>query len=634
MKISSKLNELKRTDLNCNVFDVYSYNDLSMQELLCQFFTKINECIKVSNETIDLATWLVNEGLAIEVVNKLMLWLDDGTLENLINVNLFNTLHSKIENINTQLAHIEKAIDYITPEMFGCVGDGVVDDSNALQNAINYCRENNKVLMLFDKLYYVTKSINIGNVKIRSFSNIAGQCDMLFLKNKNGGYLNNTPDWSYYFNTNNTLTWRDIIDNCAYGCAIISDKNINILTVKENEKINLEGVAIIGNHREKNQNGICDEVPTKYNGNNHNIKNVNVLGCGNNGINLYRGFETSVVENVNCSKNNGYGLYIGQFDGIDCATEYLTFNNCSFSDNRLSGVYFSYWRKHITFNNCHFNGNGQYYQNVKIDPILGYDRTKPTNVKQAHSGIWFNKGNDVDNISQNLTIKDCYGENLLKGVHIQNIEGTGALNNVIIENNTFYRGDVNSDIGVCFYINVNYLSNFSLKGTIASGLKNIIFEKEYNDGGQIQILDLVGESYKDIYYKNGIVSSQNIISKKRLYSNNVLFRNKKGGNNTKLELTEIQNDFNIKCGANEALSTAMYILSASWGGTNAQYFGSYVLLVTRVPDSSYVMAVIPSSSVKGFVNPPKLTNNGVLQIDTEQYYVYTLTRVDNVNTLQ
>ena len=107
MKISSKLNELKPSDLNCNVFDVYSYGGLSMQDLLCQFFTKINECIKVSNETIDLASWLVNEGLEIEVVKKLMLWLEDGTLENLINVNLFNTLNTKIENMNTQLEHIE-----------------------------------------------------------------------------------------------------------------------------------------------------------------------------------------------------------------------------------------------------------------------------------------------------------------------------------------------------------------------------------------------------------------------------------------------------------------------------------------------------------------------------------------------
>lgn len=105
MDLNKKLEELKPYQLNCNVFDVYSYNGLTMQDLLCQFFTKINECITVSNETIDLAKWLVNEGLEIEVVKKLMLWLEDGTLENIINVNIFNTLNEKINGLSSQLEH-------------------------------------------------------------------------------------------------------------------------------------------------------------------------------------------------------------------------------------------------------------------------------------------------------------------------------------------------------------------------------------------------------------------------------------------------------------------------------------------------------------------------------------------------
>ena len=40
MELKNKIKELKPYDLNCNVFDVYSYNGLTMQELLCQFFTK------------------------------------------------------------------------------------------------------------------------------------------------------------------------------------------------------------------------------------------------------------------------------------------------------------------------------------------------------------------------------------------------------------------------------------------------------------------------------------------------------------------------------------------------------------------------------------------------------------------
>lgn len=110
MDLNKKLEELKPYQLNCNVFDVYSYNGLTMQDLLCQFFTKINECITVSNETIDLAKWLVNEGLEIEVVKKLMIWLEDGTLENIINDSIFNDLNTKIQNNINDLSNFKEEV--------------------------------------------------------------------------------------------------------------------------------------------------------------------------------------------------------------------------------------------------------------------------------------------------------------------------------------------------------------------------------------------------------------------------------------------------------------------------------------------------------------------------------------------
>ena len=94
------IEQLKKKDLNCNIFSVYDYDGLTITELLCQFFNKINECIDTSNETIDLAKWLVNEGLEIEVAKKLVVWLEDGTLENIINVNLFNSLNEKFNTIS------------------------------------------------------------------------------------------------------------------------------------------------------------------------------------------------------------------------------------------------------------------------------------------------------------------------------------------------------------------------------------------------------------------------------------------------------------------------------------------------------------------------------------------------------
>lgn len=106
MKLKDKIKDLKPYNLNCNVFDVYNYNGLSMQDLFCQFFHKINECVDTSNKTLELSEWLVNEGLEKEIAEKLILWYEDGTLEELINVALFENLNEKISDVNLKLNQI------------------------------------------------------------------------------------------------------------------------------------------------------------------------------------------------------------------------------------------------------------------------------------------------------------------------------------------------------------------------------------------------------------------------------------------------------------------------------------------------------------------------------------------------
>lgn len=106
MEVSKKLAELKPTMLNCNAFSVYDYPEsYTITELLCEFFKAINGCIELCNKTIDLAEWLVNEGLSIEVSKKLDLWLQDGTLQEIINEKIFKELNEKVDtnknNIDT-----------------------------------------------------------------------------------------------------------------------------------------------------------------------------------------------------------------------------------------------------------------------------------------------------------------------------------------------------------------------------------------------------------------------------------------------------------------------------------------------------------------------------------------------------
>lgn len=92
-----KISDLNPADLNCNIFSCYDYDSLTIQELLCQFFTRINECITEVNNTYDLYQWLKNEGLAIEVANTLIKWKDDHTLDNIINQTLLAEINKKLE---------------------------------------------------------------------------------------------------------------------------------------------------------------------------------------------------------------------------------------------------------------------------------------------------------------------------------------------------------------------------------------------------------------------------------------------------------------------------------------------------------------------------------------------------------
>lgn len=57
---------------------------------------------------------------------------------------------------------------YITPEMFGAIGDGVADDTEAFQNAIKYCEENNAPLFIQNNTYKVSRVTisDVTNIKI------------------------------------------------------------------------------------------------------------------------------------------------------------------------------------------------------------------------------------------------------------------------------------------------------------------------------------------------------------------------------------------------------------------------------------------------------------------------------------
>ena len=78
---------------------VYDFSDMTNEELRCKFFQKLQECIELCNNTSNILEWLKNEGLEEEVNELLTLWKEDGTLQQLINIDKINNLKSELTGI-------------------------------------------------------------------------------------------------------------------------------------------------------------------------------------------------------------------------------------------------------------------------------------------------------------------------------------------------------------------------------------------------------------------------------------------------------------------------------------------------------------------------------------------------------
>ena len=82
------------------------------------------------------------------------------------------TTSKKIKGaINDLSSQIKDITTYITPEMFGCKGDGVTDDTENLQLAINSAITNNKTLVGKGKTYLVSDTIVINGFINLDFNN-------------------------------------------------------------------------------------------------------------------------------------------------------------------------------------------------------------------------------------------------------------------------------------------------------------------------------------------------------------------------------------------------------------------------------------------------------------------------------
>ena len=69
---------------------VYDLEDYTQLEINSKLIQKMDEVIDNCNNAYEYVDWLKEQGLSDEVINTLLSWKEDGTLENIINHNVFN----------------------------------------------------------------------------------------------------------------------------------------------------------------------------------------------------------------------------------------------------------------------------------------------------------------------------------------------------------------------------------------------------------------------------------------------------------------------------------------------------------------------------------------------------------------
>lgn len=294
--------------------------------------------IKLDGNTISPVDYIVNLDLASVYAKKTEIPKNVSELENdagyikqevvdqLIPIKAIKVNDVTIQPDETHTVNIETG--YVTPEMFGAVGDGVTDDSTAFNLCFTKAMETGKFILLSNKTYLITSQLtNIENTNIIGINTKIKLGNNAFIGKVTGCYFEGIL---FYREIGTIMNF--INEFLSSQLKLCTFKNMNILFRKVSPRINsLEHVLL-------------DECYL-YN------------TCLNTTVNDYSG-STYLINNTTIKfvfEDLKYHPYF--ISGIIGGT--FIFNNCTF-DRDLYGndnVPFFYTRDNLIFNNC----------NIKVD---------------------------------------------------------------------------------------------------------------------------------------------------------------------------------------------------------------------------------------------------------------------------
>ena len=393
---------------------------LSYYETLCKIQKVLNEVIVNQNNLNNGFTKLlnyVNAQLEKYAKEQLEEWLDDGTLDEIINEEIFNELNSKIDNIYSIIIDVKQE---------GAKGDGVTDDTEALNTIINKYNGSGSYIY-FPKGTYIINGEILNNIETVKDPNNEGLC------------LNNVHDLSFIFNKDSKLQLKST-----------NAENYVVLNIRNSWNISFNNLTI---------NGLVYEMTGTTNewgygihiSNSNNIQFENLKVTNVNGDFIYIG---SNYYNGNISTyNNNINIYNAKLDnahrnGISVCSG----DNIKLSNININNVKYNNPKSGIDIELEGWYSNSNYLGNIEIDNLV------TTNVGYA---ISFIDTNNTANVIINNSNGGIFNIVKLNNGYFNNIKNSISLSSgsIIVSNSKV--GTLENSNGRCKVYNtsITYLTN-------------------------------------------------------------------------------------------------------------------------------------------------------------------------------
>lgn len=237
------------------------YDDsLTYQELLYKLIAKINEVVESQNQTNEnfdelyalfvqlkdyVDNYFKNLDVQEEINNKLDEMAKDGTLDKIINEQIFGELNDRIDKLEKSGGVV------VSVKKWGAVGDGVTDDTTAFITCFNEITENN-ILYIPHGIYvingtheFLLKCPIIGDnatfILVDSYFRYVENCDI------NGITFNYSGKTTAISFKSATPAKKVVIRNCNFVYLKQTPTNRNAVAVRVLSEISeIENIEIIG----------------------------------------------------------------------------------------------------------------------------------------------------------------------------------------------------------------------------------------------------------------------------------------------------------------------------------------------------------------------------------------------------